>query len=152
MEVTQEEASVTPVKVAAVEVKTEAPTVPTAKAVVAEPVAAPEGVLKEVVTAVETEAKAVAAKAKRVAKNVETAVKADVEKTRVAITAEEHNVALRMENEFLKITTQITQLQQQAANIQKQFPEYIKSLATKYVVDVTKNTFNAIEGVFTKNQ
>ena len=162
MEVAQEEAS-TPVvaKAVAVEVETEAPAVqavPPAPAQVAAEVNenAANSPLKEVVAAVETEAQSVATKAKRVLKNVAakvgTEVKAVEERTRVVITAEEHNIALKMENEFLRLSQQISVFQKQAESIQKQYPEYVKSLASKYVVDLTKNTFQAIEGAFTKNQ
>jgi hypothetical protein len=143
-EVAQEEAS-TPVKAVAVEVETEAPAA-----------VAKDTPLKEVVAAVEAEAPVAVSKTKRALKNVGQVIaaeaKAEEEKVRVAITAEEHNIGLRLENQFLQFTTQIAQLQKQMENIQKQYPEYVKGLGTKYALDLTKYTFNAIEGVFTKNQ
>ena len=106
----------------------------------------------EVTAIAETEAKAVVNRTKRVVRNAVSEVKSAAETTKVAISAEEHNICLKMENQFLQITAQIVQLQKQAEGIQKQYPEHIKGLASKYGVDLAKNTFNAIEGVFTKNQ
>jgi hypothetical protein len=104
--------------------------------------------VKAVAVEVESETKAAVVKASKVAQ----LLTPEMNKTKVAVSAEEHNIVLKMENEFLKVTTQITQLQRQAENIQKNFPEYLKSLAAKYSVDLTKNTFDALEGAFKRNQ
>ena len=108
--------------------------------------------MTEVAQEVEKEVSASSMKAKPIAKAVVEAATPILEKTKVAVSAEEHNIVLKMENEFLKVTTQITQLQKQAESIQRNFPEYLKSLAAKYSVDLTKNTFDAIEGAFKRNQ
>lgn len=142
-EVLQEEAPVT--KAVAVEVEAEAPVKP----VVAEIVKDENPVAVEA-KEVETEVQKVATRAKRSLRAVAGDVKSETSSAKIAIAAEEHLIVLKMENQFLKVTTQIQQLQKEAENIQKQFPEYIKSLAAKYAVDITKNNFNALDGTFNK--
>lgn len=176
-EVAQEESTPVASKAVAVEVETEAPVTPkavttpsanhdvaevetevsaqpTPAAVVAkiQEAVAEASPLKEVATAVEAEVKAVAAKAKRAVKTVVGDAKAIEEKLVTEVSDAEKLIILRMENQFLQITQNITNLQRQVEQIQKQFPEYIKTLAAKYSVDLTKNTFHSVEGVFKKNQ
>ncbi len=90
--------------------------------------------------------------ARRTVRTIEGEAKVAEEKAVVEISDEEKLVTLKMENNFLRITAQIAELQKQAEQIQKQYPDYIKTLASKYGVDVTKSSFHAIEGVFKKNQ
>ncbi len=74
------------------------------------------------------------------------------EKVSIEISAEENLVALKMENNFLKLNAQIVELTKQAEQIQKQYPEYLKTLASKHGVDLTKYSFHALEGQFKRNQ
>ena len=100
-----------------------------------------EAVVEDVKTAVEGVAKEIVAEAK----TVEQAL-------RIEISDAEKVVVLRLENQFLQLTTQARELQKQIETIQKSFPDYLKGLATKYVVDLKEYAFNSIEGVFNKKE
>ena len=142
-QVAQEEA--VEIKPVAVEAETSAPKEEAA-------VKAVEGVVEKAAVAVETSAEKVAARTRRLGKTSEGKVASEKAADRVDISDAEKLVVLRMENEFLKAQQQIAALQKQSEGIQKNFPEYIKTLASKYSVDLTTSLFDSVQGAFTKKQ
>ncbi len=77
-------------------------------------------------------------------------IEGKVAQDKVEITDAENLAVMRLENSFLKNTQQISILQKQNEEIQRNFPEYIKSLAAKHSVDLTTHLFDSVEGAFRK--
>jgi hypothetical protein len=92
----------------------------------------------------------VVAEVKAVAGEVVAEVEKVAERLKVEISDAEKVIVLRQENQFLQLTTQARELQKQIETIQKNFPEYIKGLATKYELEIKDYVFDSISGVFNK--
>ena len=106
--------------------------------------------MTDIIAAVEGEVKAVEQAVVAEAKVVEAKVEAVVEKTRVEITDAEKFAMAALENQFLKLSMQAKQLDEQIKSIQTTYPKKVEELVKRYAIDTEKWFFDGVDYFFKK--